>query len=82
MYYEIEVLGCLGCPTVEYPRLIELVRRGRIQLGPIVTSKMPLDDINDAFDLLRRGEGLRSIVVPGLAPSVGRREHAAAQGAA
>ena len=79
MYYEIEVVGSLGCPPVEYPRLIELVRRGRIQLAPMVTSKMPLEDINDAFDLLRRGEGLRSIVIPGLARGAERREHAAAQ---
>ena len=66
MYYEIEVVGSLGCPTVEYPRLIEMVRRGRIKLDPMVTARMPLEDINDAFDLLRRGEGLRSIVLPGV----------------
>jgi 6-hydroxycyclohex-1-ene-1-carbonyl-CoA dehydrogenase len=82
MYYEIEVLGSLGCPPVEYPRLIELVRRGRLQLAPMVTAKMPLEDINDAFDLLRRGEGLRSVVVPGLARGAGRHEHATVQGTA
>jgi propanol-preferring alcohol dehydrogenase len=80
MYYEVEVVGSLGCPPVEYPRLIELVRRGRIQLLPMVTSKMPLEDINHAFDLLRRGEGLRSIVVPGLTHGASEREHAAAHG--
>jgi 6-hydroxycyclohex-1-ene-1-carbonyl-CoA dehydrogenase len=78
MYYEVEVVGALGCPTVEYPRLIELVRRGRLQLTPMVTARMSLDDINDAFDLLRRGEGLRTIVLPGLAGRVQRPEHAAA----
>ena len=81
MYYEIEVVGALGCPTVEYPRLVELVRRGRIQLQPMVTARLPLEDINDAFDLLRRGEGLRTIVLPGLGRLAERREHAAAQGA-
>jgi 6-hydroxycyclohex-1-ene-1-carbonyl-CoA dehydrogenase len=78
MYYEVEVVGALGCPTVEYPRLVELVRQGRLQLGPMVTARLPLEDINDAFDLLRRGEGLRSIVLPGLAPRAGRRERAEA----
>ncbi len=81
MYYEVEVVGALGCPTVEYPRLIELVRRGRIQLAPLVTARLPLEDINDAFDLLRRGEGLRTIVLPGLTRGAERHEHAAAQGA-
>ena len=79
MYYEIEVVGSLGCPPVEYPRLIELVRRGRLQLAPMVTAKMPLEDINDAFDLLRRGEGLRSIVLPGLGRETERPEHASAR---
>lgn len=65
MYYEIEVVGSLGCPPGEYPRLIEMVRRGRIQLKPMVTAKLPLERINDAFDLLRRGEGLRTVVLPG-----------------
>jgi 6-hydroxycyclohex-1-ene-1-carbonyl-CoA dehydrogenase len=65
MYYELEVIGSLGCPPGEYPRLIEMIRRGRIQLLPMVTAKMPLDRINDAFDLLRRGEGLRTVVLPG-----------------
>ena len=65
MYYEIEVVGSLGCPPVEYPRLIDLVRRGKIQLLPMVTARMPLERINDALDLLRRGEGMRTIVIPG-----------------
>jgi 6-hydroxycyclohex-1-ene-1-carbonyl-CoA dehydrogenase len=65
MYYEIEVVGSLGCPPVEYPRLIDLVRRGRIQLLSMVTARMPLERINDAFDLLRRGEGMRTVVIPG-----------------
>jgi len=32
-----------------------------------VTARMPLERINDAFDLLRRGEGMRTIVLPGAA---------------
>ena len=30
MYYEIEVVGSLGCPPVEYPRLIDLVAQLRV----------------------------------------------------
>jgi S-(hydroxymethyl)glutathione dehydrogenase/alcohol dehydrogenase len=40
-----------------------MVKTGKIQLEPVVTHKFPLDDINDAFDLMRKGESLRSIVV-------------------
>jgi 6-hydroxycyclohex-1-ene-1-carbonyl-CoA dehydrogenase len=81
MYFEIEVVGSLGCPTVEYPRLIEMVRRGALRLEGMVTAKFPLERINEAFDLLRRGEGLRSVVLPGAGSAGPAREHAAAQGA-
>lgn len=64
MYYELEVVGSLGCPSVEYPPLIELVRRGRLQLLPLVSGTVPLEEINAGFDRLRRGEGVRWVVAP------------------
>jgi Zn-dependent alcohol dehydrogenase len=63
MYREIEIMGSLGCRPVDYPKIIEMVRTGKLQLGPVVTHKFPLDEINDAFELMRTGESLRSIVV-------------------
>ncbi len=64
MFREMEVVGSLGCRPVDYPKVIELARRGKIQVAPLVTARFPLEGINEAFDLLRRGEGIRSIVVP------------------
>ncbi len=64
MYREMEVVGSLGCRPVDYPPLIEMVAAGRIKVKELVTAKFPLDKINDAFDKLRIGEGLRSVVVP------------------
>lgn len=64
MFRELEVIGSLGCRPVDYPRVIELVRQGRIRLQEIVTHRFQLDQINDAFDLLRRGDALRAVVVP------------------
>jgi len=63
MYREMEVIGSLGCPASEYPKVIELARTGQIKVEEIVTARFPLDRINDAFDTLRRGEGIRSVVV-------------------
>ncbi len=63
MFREIEIKGSLGCRPVDYPKIIEMTRTGRIQLEPVVTHKFKLEDINDAFDLLRNGESLRSIVI-------------------
>lgn len=66
MYSEMEVRGSLGCRPVDYPRLIELCRIGKVKVSELVTQKFPLDTINDAFDLLRRHDenALRSIVIP------------------
>lgn len=63
MYHELEVIGSLGCRPVDYPPLIDMVARGIIKVKPLVTSKFALDHINDAFDTLRAGKGIRSIIV-------------------
>ncbi|MBI3666810.1 MAG: zinc-binding dehydrogenase [Acidobacteria bacterium] len=64
MYFEMTIVGSLGCRPVDYPPLLELVRLGRIQVLPLVTGRFPLEGVNEALDLLRAGEGLRSIVLP------------------
>jgi threonine dehydrogenase-like Zn-dependent dehydrogenase len=64
MYREIEVTGSLGCRPVDYPRVIELARTGKIQLAKMVTHRFPLEKIMDAFGVLRSGEAIRAVVVP------------------
>ena len=64
MYFELEVVGSLGCGAGEYPEIIGLVEAGRLRLDIIVSGCIPLDDINDGFDRLRRGEGVRWVVTP------------------
>jgi 6-hydroxycyclohex-1-ene-1-carbonyl-CoA dehydrogenase len=63
MFREIEIKGSLGCRPVDYPKIIEMVRTGKIQLEPVVTHKFKLDDIEKSFELMRKGESLRSIIV-------------------
>jgi len=63
MYREMEIRGSLGCRSVDYPRVIELVRSGRVQLEPLVTARFPLSEINAGLDTLRQGKGIRSVVV-------------------
>jgi S-(hydroxymethyl)glutathione dehydrogenase/alcohol dehydrogenase len=35
---------------------------GEIELDSLVTHKMPLEDINRAFDLMHSGESIRSVI--------------------
>ncbi len=64
MFRELEVVGSLGCRPVDYPRVIEMVRRGRLRVAELVTHRFALDDIADALAALRAGEAIRSVVVP------------------
>lgn len=64
MFHELEVIGSLGCRPVDYPPLIELVAAGKVRLEPLVTGQFALDDIDQALDRLRAGEGIRSVILP------------------
>jgi len=63
MFREIEIIGSLGCRPVDYPKILEMILLKKIQLEPVITHRFKLDDINKAFDLMRKGIPLRSIVV-------------------
>jgi len=63
MYREVEIIGSLGCRPVDYPLIVEMVRLGKIEIESLVSHRFPLDEINRAFDLMRKGESLRSVVV-------------------
>jgi len=65
MYRELTVMGTLGCRGVDFPVVLDLVRRGKLSVLPLVTHRHPLEDINAGFDQLRRGEGIRHIAVIG-----------------
>jgi Zn-dependent alcohol dehydrogenase len=49
---------------VDYPRVIDLVRQGRVKVTELVNGRFGLDEIDAAFDYLRSGESIRSVVVP------------------
>ncbi|HEX9691431.1 MAG TPA: zinc-binding dehydrogenase [Gemmatimonadales bacterium] len=64
MFYELEVIGSLGCGGGTYPEILSLLQAGRLQLDPVVSGSIELDNINTGFDRLRRGEGVRWVVTP------------------
>jgi S-(hydroxymethyl)mycothiol dehydrogenase len=50
-------------PSRDFPMLVDLYRQGRFPLDQFVTEAIGLDDVEEAFDNLRQGEVLRSVVV-------------------
>jgi len=49
-------------PSRDFPVLVDLYRQGRFDLGAFVSETIGLDDIEAAFDKMRKGEVLRSVV--------------------
>jgi S-(hydroxymethyl)glutathione dehydrogenase/alcohol dehydrogenase len=46
----------------DVPRIVDLYMDGKINIDDLITHVMPLDRINDAFDLMHRGESIRSVI--------------------
>jgi S-(hydroxymethyl)glutathione dehydrogenase / alcohol dehydrogenase len=46
----------------DVPRIVDWYMDGRIAIDPLITHTLPLERINDAFDLMHRGESIRSVV--------------------
>ena len=64
--YEKTLKGCfLGSARlpVDIPRIVDLYHEGRLALDELVGRRIPLEELPDAFDRLRAGEGLRQLVV-------------------
>lgn len=47
----------------DVPRIVDWYMEGKIEIDPMITNTMPLDDINKGFDLMHSGEGIRSVVL-------------------
>jgi S-(hydroxymethyl)glutathione dehydrogenase/alcohol dehydrogenase len=47
----------------EVPQIVDWYMDGKINIDDLITHKMPLNDINRAFDLMHSGESIRSVVV-------------------
>jgi D-arabinose 1-dehydrogenase-like Zn-dependent alcohol dehydrogenase len=50
-------------PSRDFPALIDLYLQGRLDLDRFVTETIGLDEVEDAFHKMERGEVLRSVVV-------------------
>ena len=47
----------------DVPKIVDWYMDGKIEIDPMITHVMPLEDINKAFDLMHSGESIRSVVV-------------------
>ena len=47
----------------EVPRIVDWYMDGKIDIDDLITHRLPLERINEGFDLMRKGESIRSVVV-------------------
>jgi len=63
---EKTILGCLMGSTrfrVDMPRYLELYRSGQLRLDEMISARLPLAGVNDAFAAMRAGTAARSVIV-------------------
>jgi S-(hydroxymethyl)glutathione dehydrogenase/alcohol dehydrogenase len=63
---EKTVLGCMMGSNrfrSDMPRYVDLYLEGKLDLDAMITARLPLERVNDAFETMRRGEAARSVVV-------------------
>ena len=47
----------------DVPKIVDWYMEGRINIDDMITHTLTLDEINQGFDLMHRGESIRSVVV-------------------
>ena len=47
----------------DVPTIVDWYMDGRVKIDPLITHTLPLERINDAFDLMHEGKSIRSVVV-------------------
>jgi S-(hydroxymethyl)glutathione dehydrogenase / alcohol dehydrogenase len=46
----------------DLPKIVDWYMEGKLNIDDLITHTLPLDQINEAFDLMHRGESIRSVV--------------------
>ena len=46
----------------DVPKIVDWYMDGKISIDDLITHKMPLEDINKAFDLMHEGKSIRSVI--------------------
>lgn len=67
LFSDRSLVGTLGggnVPQRDIPRIAELHRSGRLDLEKLVSQRLPLERVNEAFAALEEGRLARSLVVP------------------
>jgi L-iditol 2-dehydrogenase len=63
-YKELAILGAYGATHRQYRITMDYLDRRREDLARVVTHRFPLEDIAEAFETIRSGSGLKTVILP------------------
>ncbi len=65
LMWEKTVIGSMygsARPHIDFPRMISLYQAGKLKLDELITTSLPLSEVNEAFRLLGEGKVARSVL--------------------
>src|SRR4029079_8556236 len=63
-YKELAILGAYGATHRQYRITMEYLERRRKEIAAVVTHRFTLDKIAEAFETIRSGTGLKTVILP------------------
>ena len=60
---ELEILGSRGMPATDYPRVFEMIEKGRVDPAKLVTKTVSLDDASPVLEAMGRFGGVGVTVI-------------------
>lgn len=52
-----------ACGRTDVPDIVDWYMQGKIEIDPMITHTLALEDINKGFDLMPSGKSIRSVVL-------------------
>jgi Zn-dependent alcohol dehydrogenase len=49
-------------PRIDMPRLLDMYMDGKVKINELVSRTFPLEGVNEAYDLLKKGDVARSVI--------------------
>lgn len=54
-----------GAKGSQIPALVDMMMDQKLDIASLVTARLPIEEINEGYDMMKRGEGIRSVVMFG-----------------
>jgi len=67
LFWDRALVGTVGggnVPQRDIPRIVDLYRAGKLELAKLVSQRLPLERVDEAFRALEEGKLARSVVLP------------------